>query len=92
LHVDIVPESLNVLKLLSSLAAEVNIRTMETYVSGGVEAFAGAAIQLQWLDGGIRDVPKDGAIVLVHVVNPYGMSGSGGQRAERRSEPELSGA
>jgi hypothetical protein len=40
----------------------------------GVEAFAGAAIQLQWLDQDIGDVPEDGAIVLVHVVNPHGMS------------------
>ncbi len=40
----------------------------------GVEAFAGAAIQLQWLDEGIRDVPENCAIVLVHVVNPYGMA------------------
>ena len=40
----------------------------------GVEAFAGAAIQLQWLEEGIDGVPEDGAIVLVHVVNPYGMA------------------
>ena len=40
----------------------------------GVEAFAGAAIQLQWLDEGIRDVPESCAIVLVHGANPYGMA------------------
>src|SRR5216684_7611419 len=40
----------------------------------GVEAFAGAAIQVQWLDEGIRDVPEGCAIFLVHVVNPYGMA------------------
>ena len=38
----------------------------------GVEGFAGSAIQLQLLEKlpAIRD---DGAIVLVHVLNPYGM-------------------
>lgn len=40
----------------------------------GVEAFAGSAIQLQWLDEGIPSVPEDSALVLVHVLNPFGMS------------------
>lgn len=40
----------------------------------GVEAFAGSAIQLQWLAKGISP-PEDTAVVLVHVVNPYGMAG-----------------
>ena len=40
----------------------------------GVEAFAGSAIQLQWLDDGIPEVPMDSAIVLLHVVNPHGMA------------------
>ena len=40
----------------------------------GVEAFAGSAIQLQWLDEGIRSLPEDSAIVIVHVLNPFGMS------------------
>ena len=40
----------------------------------GVEAFAGSAIQLQWLDDGIPALREDSAIVLVHVLNPYGMA------------------
>ena len=40
----------------------------------GVEAFAGSAIQLQWLDEGIPSMPEDSALVLVHVLNPFGMS------------------
>jgi hypothetical protein len=40
----------------------------------GVEAFAGSAIQLRWLAEGIRPLPKGAAIVLVHVLNPYGMA------------------
>ena len=40
----------------------------------GVEAFAGSAIQLQWLDEGIPSVPEDSALVLVHVLNPFGMA------------------
>lgn len=39
----------------------------------GVEAFAGSAIQLQWLAKGIT-APPDTAVVLVHVINPYGMA------------------
>ena len=40
----------------------------------GVEAFVGSAIQLQWLEEGLPAIPQDSAIVLVHVVNPYGMA------------------
>src|SRR6266849_8694614 len=40
----------------------------------GVEGFAGSAIQLQWLAEGLPPLPEDGAIVLVHIVNPYGMA------------------
>ena len=40
----------------------------------GVEAFAGSAIQLQWLDEGIPEKSRGYAIVLVHVLNPYGMA------------------
>jgi len=38
----------------------------------GVEGFAGSAIQLQWLMEGIPALPGDAAIVIVHVLNPYG--------------------
>ena len=40
----------------------------------GSEAFAGSAIQLQLLEDGIPPLPEDGAICLVHVLNPYGMA------------------
>ena len=40
----------------------------------GVEGFAGSAIQLQWLEEGIGQVPDDGAIAIVHALNPYGMA------------------
>ena len=39
----------------------------------GVEGFAGSAIQLQLLEE-VPAIPDDGAIVLVHVLNPYGMT------------------
>jgi len=39
----------------------------------GVEGFAGSAIQLQLLDH-LPAMPNDTALVLVHVLNPYGMS------------------
>ena len=38
----------------------------------GVEGYAGAAIQLQWLADGIPALPDDAAIVLAHMLNPYG--------------------
>jgi len=40
----------------------------------GVEAFAGSAIQLQQLEDGIPPIPEDSALVLVHVLNPFGMA------------------
>ena len=40
----------------------------------GVEAFAGSAIQIRWLVEGSRELPRDAAIILVHVLNPYGMA------------------
>ena len=39
----------------------------------GIEGFAGSAIQLQFLRK-LPEIPQDGAIVLVHVLNPYGMA------------------
>ena len=38
----------------------------------GVEGFAGAAIQLQWLDQGVAALPADAAVALVHLLNPFG--------------------
>ena len=45
------------------------------HVSGvhGVEGFAGSAIQLKLLEDRPRP-PEDGAIIFVHILNPYGMS------------------
>jgi uncharacterized protein DUF2817 len=40
----------------------------------GVEAFAGSAIQLQWLDDGIPSLREHSAVALVHVLNPFGMA------------------
>lgn len=40
----------------------------------GVEGFAGSAIQLQWLEQGIAIPPDDGAVAIVHVLNPYGVA------------------
>ncbi len=53
-----------------------NPRRVLVHSSGlhGVEAFTGSAIQLQWLHEGIPPVPEHAAIVLVHVLNPYGMA------------------
>ena len=39
----------------------------------GVEGFVGSAIQLQLLDS-LPKLPDDTALVLVHVLNPYGMA------------------
>ena len=39
----------------------------------GVEGFAGSAIQLQLLDA-LSVIPANSALVLVHVINPYGMA------------------
>lgn len=40
----------------------------------GVEGFAGSAIQLQWLEEGIAPPPTDGAVAIVHALNPFGMA------------------
>src|SRR5262245_36907188 len=39
----------------------------------GIEGFAGSAIQLQLLDN-VPALPPDAALVIVHILNPYGMS------------------
>lgn len=39
----------------------------------GVEGFAGSAIQLALLDR-LPPLPSDGALVLVHILNPFGMA------------------
>ena len=39
----------------------------------GVEGFAGSAIQLALMERSI-DTPLDGAVLLVHALNPYGMA------------------
>src|SRR5262249_53571873 len=39
----------------------------------GIEGFAGSAIQLQLLDK-LQPLPADVALVVVHILNPYGMS------------------
>lgn len=39
----------------------------------GVEGFAGSAIQLALLESGFA-IPEDGAVILVHCINPYGMA------------------
>ena len=38
----------------------------------GVEGFAGSAIQIALLNG-LPEISSDGAIILVHIINPYGM-------------------
>jgi len=39
----------------------------------GIEGFAGSAIQLQLLEN-VPTLPPDAALVVVHILNPYGMS------------------
>src|SRR6185369_3728535 len=39
----------------------------------GVEGFAGSAIQLQLLESP-PSIPNDAALLVVHILNPYGMS------------------
>ena len=39
----------------------------------GVEGFAGSAIQLQLVDS-LPKLPEDTALVIIHVLNPYGMA------------------
>jgi Protein of unknown function (DUF2817) len=40
----------------------------------GIEGFAGSAIQLRCLDETMPTLPGDAAILMVHVLNPYGMA------------------
>lgn len=57
-------------------------RRLLLHTSGvhGIEGFAGSAIQLALLEdlansSGLRsELPKDAALVFVHIVNPYGMA------------------
>jgi predicted deacylase len=57
-------------------AGAENPRRVFIHSSGvhGVEAFAGSAIQIQWMRKGVTPVANDDAIVLVHALNPYGMA------------------
>ena len=50
-------------------------RRARVHASGvhGVEGFAGSAIQLRTLENP-PELPADGALVLIHCVNPYGMA------------------
>lgn len=52
-----------------------NPRRVLLHSSGlhGVEGFAGSAIQLRWLSD-LPPLPQDAALVVVHVLNPYGMA------------------
>ena len=52
-----------------------NPRRVVLHSSGlhGVEGFAGSAIQLQFLDS-LPRLPTETALVVVHVLNPYGMA------------------
>jgi hypothetical protein len=39
----------------------------------GIEAYAGGAAQLQWIeDGALQTLPEDTSVVLVHDINPFG--------------------
>ena len=40
----------------------------------GIEGFAGSAIQLDLLKRGVPELDEDTALILVHVLNPYGMA------------------
>ncbi len=40
----------------------------------GIEGFAGSAIQLHCLDETMPALPGDAAMIMVHVLNPYGMA------------------
>ncbi len=52
-----------------------NPRRVLLHSSGlhGVEGFAGSAIQLQLLND-LPTLPEDAALIVVHVLNPYGMA------------------
>ena len=53
--------------------ANPNARRPETGTSHGVEGFAGSAIQLRILDDPPQLLDEE-TLVLVHVLNPYGMA------------------
>ena len=39
----------------------------------GIEAYSGAAAQLQWIASGVlQRLPDDVAVVLIHNINPFG--------------------
>src|SRR5437762_4569779 len=52
-----------------------NPRRVVLHSSGlhGVEGFAGSAIQLQFI-ANLRQLPGDTTVVIVHILNPYGMA------------------
>jgi Protein of unknown function (DUF2817) len=59
---------------IATIGAEHASRlVLQTVGLHGVEAFAGSAIQLAAL-GSLRQPPPGCALVLVHVLNPYGMA------------------
>jgi Protein of unknown function (DUF2817) len=64
------PLSIDIAWIGTSTPARALIHTSGLH---GVEGFAGSAIQLALLDQ-CPSVPSDGAILVVHTLNPYGMS------------------
>ena len=64
------PLSIDIAWVGTSTPARALIHTSGLH---GVEGFAGSAIQLALLEQGLS-VPSDGAILLVHTLNPYGMA------------------
>lgn len=64
------PLSIEIARLGDAHATRVLLHTCGLH---GVEAFAGSAIQLALLAAAPR-LPPDTALVLVHVLNPYGMA------------------
>ena len=64
------PLSIDIAWLGSSRPAKVVIHSSGLH---GVEGFAGSAIQLALLDRDL-EIPDGAAVVLAHVLNPYGMA------------------
>ena len=64
------PLSISVARLGSPTASHVLLHTSGIH---GVEGFVGSALQLQLL-AEPPEIPPDGAIVIAHVINPYGMA------------------
>jgi hypothetical protein len=62
--------TIDIARLGAREAARVLVHTSGVH---GVEAFAGSAVQLAAL-AAPPPLPADGALVLVHVLNPYGMA------------------